>query len=67
MSKRYKKTIAQLLLRFQVERGLIVIPKATKKKEMQEDLKIFEFEMCADDIQKLFCLASGIRYIGFLE
>ena len=47
------KTPAQVTLRQQVQRGIVVIPKSTHKERMKENLDIFDFELTADDMEQL--------------
>ncbi len=47
------KTPAQIALRQQVQRGIVVIPKSTHKERMKENLNIFDFELTADDMEQL--------------
>lgn len=47
------KTPAQVTLRQQAQRGIVVIPKSTHKERMKENLDIFDFELTADDMEQL--------------
>ena len=56
IGKKYGKTGPQVALRYLMERGVIIIPKSSRKERMAENLNIFDFELSADDmdaIQKL--------------
>lgn len=50
LAEKYKKTPAQILLRYQVDRGHIVIPKSVTKSRIEENIKIFDFKLSAEDI-----------------
>ena len=56
LAEKYQKTPAQILLRFLVQRGIPVIPKATKLERMKENMDIFDFELTFDEISFLSCL-----------
>lgn len=50
LAGRYNKTVAQILLRYQVQRGVITIPKSVNKTRMQENINIFDFELKKEDM-----------------
>lgn len=56
MSKKYNRTPAQILLRFLVQQDIAVIPKASSKERMTENLNIFDFTIEEDDMSFLSCL-----------
>lgn len=47
------KTPAQIALRQQVQRGIVVIPKSTHKDRMKQNLDIFDFELTEDEMMRL--------------
>lgn len=53
IAEKYGKTTAQILLKYQVQRGNITIPKSVNKERMKQNLEIFDFEMSDDDINVL--------------
>lgn len=59
---KYNKSIAQVILRWLTQRGVIAIPKSVRKERMEENINIFDFHLDADDmaaIQKLDTKASS--------
>jgi len=56
LSKKYNKSIAQINLRFLLQKGIIPIPKAGSKEHMEENTKIFDFEIDLDDMWMLSCM-----------
>ncbi|MFV0466536.1 MAG: aldo/keto reductase [Lachnospiraceae bacterium] len=53
IADRYKKTVAQIMLRWHIQRGVVVIPKSTHFERMKENLDVFDFEMSDDDMNKI--------------
>jgi diketogulonate reductase-like aldo/keto reductase len=51
IGKKYHKSWAQVLLRYQIQRGVQVIPKSHNKERQKENLMIFDFELTLDDIK----------------
>lgn len=61
LAKKYKKTAGQILIKFQAQRGVIVIPKSVTRARIVENIQIFDFKMTADEITALENLDSGYR------
>ena len=53
---KHGKTAAQVMLRWQIQRGIVVIPKSTHKERMAENLDVFGFELSADDMAQIATL-----------
>ena len=47
------KTTAQVILRWNIQRGIVVIPKSIHKERMEENLNIFDFVLEQSDINKI--------------
>ncbi|KAG4079732.1 hypothetical protein HA402_014863 [Bradysia odoriphaga] len=61
LATKYKKTAGQILIKFQAQRGVIVIPKSVKRDRIIENIQIFDFELTADEISALENLDFGYR------
>jgi 2,5-diketo-D-gluconate reductase A len=59
IGKKYNKRIAQVILRWLTQRGIIVIPKSVRKERMVENFNIFDFELSADDLQAIAALDTN--------
>jgi diketogulonate reductase-like aldo/keto reductase len=64
LARRHGKTPAQLMLRWCVQKGLVVIPKSTHKQRLQENSAIFDFELTDKDLSELAKLERGFRTSG---
>lgn len=59
LSEKYKKTIAQIVLRWHVQRGVIPIPKSSNEGRIKENLDIFDFELSKKDMDAINSLNEG--------
>ena len=50
---KYNKSIAQVILRWLVQRNIVPLAKSVKKSRMQENINIFDFELSDEDMQKI--------------
>ncbi|KAG5497673.1 hypothetical protein JKF63_03939 [Porcisia hertigi] len=62
LGEKYKKTAAQVILRWDVQHNLITIPKSVRKERIEENRKIFDFELSAEDMAKIDALNTNSRY-----
>ena len=59
IAEKYNKSIAQVILRWLTQRGVVAIPKSVRKERMAENFDIFDFELSADDIQTISTLDTN--------
>ena len=51
IGNRYNKTVAQVILRWLIQRGIVVLAKSTRKSRMEENINIFDFELSEQEMQ----------------
>lgn len=56
LGDKYNKTVAQVILRWQLQRGIVVIPKSTHKERMAQNLDVFDFTLTDVDMQDIAAL-----------
>ena len=56
IAERIERTPAQVLLRWGVQKGTVVIPKSSRRERIVENAQIFDFELGEDDMRTLDAL-----------
>ena len=56
---KYGKTVAQVALRWLIQRGVIIIPKSTHIERMQQNFNIFDFQLSPEDMASIATLDAG--------
>ena len=62
LAKFYKKTPAQIVIRWNLQAGYIVIPGSKNPAHITENFKVFDFELSADDMKKIAALNKNRRF-----
>ncbi len=53
IAQQYNKTIAQVILRWLTQRGVVVIPKSVRKERMEENFNSLDFELSIEDMKAI--------------
>ncbi|PMQ02368.1 MAG: 2,5-diketo-D-gluconic acid reductase [Dictyoglomus sp. NZ13-RE01] len=53
IAKKYNKTVAQVILCWLIQRGIVAIPKTVHRERMIENISIFDFELSQEDMEKI--------------
>lgn len=56
IAEKHGKSIAQVIIRWHLQQGLVVIPKTTHRARMDENIDVFDFALDAEDEQKILGL-----------
>lgn len=59
IGKKYGKSAAQVILRWHIQRGVVVIPKSVHTERIQENIDIWDFELSADDMEQIATMDLG--------
>lgn len=62
LGEKYDKTPAQIVLRWDLQHGIVTIPKSIHDKRIIENAKIFDFTLTSDDMQKIDLLNENYRW-----
>lgn len=59
IGQKYGKTAAQVMLRWNIQRGVVVLPKSTHKERMVENLNVFDFVLSDEDMATIAVLDTA--------
>ena len=59
LAEKYGRNAGQIILRFEVQSGLIVLPKSTNPMRIAGNLRIFDFELTEDEMNEMYALDTG--------
>ncbi|XP_037703907.1 prostaglandin-E(2) 9-reductase-like isoform X2 [Choloepus didactylus] len=63
MAKKHKRTPALIALRYQIQRGVVVLAKSFKEKRIRENMQVFEFQLPEEDMKVLDGMNRNTHYI----
>ena len=59
IAKSHNKTVAQIVLRWLIQRGIVPIVKSSNLSRMKENIDVFDFELSSEEMQMIFALDTG--------
>ena len=62
LGKKYGKSNVQIILRWHIQEGNVVFPKTTNPAHMKENFDIFDFELTADEMERIRGLDKNVRF-----
>ncbi|KAF4375288.1 hypothetical protein G4B88_021954 [Cannabis sativa] len=61
LAKKYNRTVAQIVLRWGIQRNTVVIPKTSKVERLKENFQVFDFELTKEDMDLIKTLDKKLR------
>ncbi|KAM5235394.1 prostaglandin-E(2) 9-reductase-like [Ctenodactylus gundi] len=62
LAKKYRRTPAQIAIRYQLQRGVVVLVKSFREKRIKENIQALEFQLTSKDMEDLDGLNRNLRY-----
>ena len=59
IAESHRKSVAQVIVRWLTQRGVVAIPKSVRKERMAENLNVFDFELTSDEMSAIATLDTG--------
>lgn len=56
IATKYNKSVAQVILRWHIQRGVVIIPKSTHIERMEENINVFDFMLSVEDMKAISAL-----------
>ncbi|XP_037692005.1 aldo-keto reductase family 1 member D1 [Choloepus didactylus] len=66
LGKKYNKTAAQVALRFNIQRGVVVIPKSFNSERIKENFQVFDFSLTEKEMKDIEDLNKNVRFVNLL-
>jgi diketogulonate reductase-like aldo/keto reductase len=67
IAEQYKRTVAQIILRWNIQGGVVVIPKSANPARIKENFNIFDFSLSEDDFNRISALDENSRVSWYPE
>ena len=61
LAKKHGKSVAQIVLRWHIQRGVAVIPKSNSKERISQNMNVFDFELSAEEVAVITALNKNYR------
>lgn len=61
IAKKHSKSNAQVMLRWCIQKGVVILPKTTHEARLKENMAVFDFELDKDDMKELKKLDKNFR------
>mmetsp|Transcript_48638 Transcript_48638/g.105970 ORF Transcript_48638/g.105970 Transcript_48638/m.105970 type:complete len:96 (-) Transcript_48638:1189-1476(-) len=63
IAERNEVSVGQLLLKFQVQRGVVAIPKSVNPDRLKQNIDLFSFTLSDEDMNSIYLLDRNFHYI----
>lgn len=64
---KYGKSAAQVVLRWNYQRGVVTIPKSVHKERMEQNISVFDFSLTEEEMEQIAALDEGVTLFGSNE
>jgi len=64
IGEKYGKSAAQVILRWNIDRGVVVIPKSTHEERIAQNIDVFDFRLTKEDMDEIAELDGGQTFFG---
>ena len=64
---KYGKSVAQVVLRWNYQRGVVAIPKSVHKERMEQNISVFDFSLTEEEMEQIAALDEGMTLFGSNE
>ena len=61
LAAKYNRTVSQIVLRWDIQKGVVTIPKSIRPERIRENMEIFDFELAHEDMRAIDSLDKGER------
>ncbi|XP_037703911.1 aldo-keto reductase family 1 member C1 homolog isoform X2 [Choloepus didactylus] len=65
IAKKHKRTPALIALRYQIQRGVVVLAKSFNEKRIRENMQVFDFQLTPEDMKVLDGVNRNLRYVNY--
>ncbi len=62
LADKYDKTVAQIVLRYDLQKGVATIPKSSKKERIIANAQLFDFQLTPEDMKQIDAMHNGQRF-----
>ena len=62
IARKHGKSVAQIILRWDLQRGVVLIPGSSNPDHMKENISIFDFELSAEDMERIKALNRNEKH-----
>lgn len=67
IAEKYSKTVGQVILRWNIQRGVVAIPKSAKEERIKENFDVFDFELTNEDMKSIASLEAGLKTVDHTD
>lgn len=67
IAEKHDKTIGQVILRWNVQRGVVAIPKSVKEDRIKENFNVFDFELSDEEMESIATLDAGLKTVDHTD